>query len=381
MNKPMLEAIATLVGTVIGAGIFAIPYVVAKAGFFTGMIDIVILGVIVTLISLYLGEITLRTKGKHQLTGYTERYLGKWGKRLMAFSMIFGIYGALLAYLIGEGESLFAIFGIASPLLFSIIFFIIMAALIYSGLKAIETSELYAVPVIIIIVIIIAILGLSHVNAANLAELSLAKIFIPYGVVLFALGGTAAIPEMREELAKNEKHLKNAILIGMAIPLLIYLLFAFITVGITGLATTQVATIGLGNMLGEKMILFGNIFAVFAMLTCFLSLGFALFEMYNYDFKLHKSTAWIFTCFVPLAMFIFLRNITGFATVIEVAGAIGMGVAGVLIVLMAWRAKKMGNRKPEFSLTKNKILGIILMAIFLFGMVYEILRILGMNSF
>ena len=74
------------------------------------------------LVNLMAGEIVLRTKKQHQLTGYAEKYLGKWGKRLMMFSMAFSIYGALTAYLIGEGEVLKAIFRWGDPLWYSIIF-------------------------------------------------------------------------------------------------------------------------------------------------------------------------------------------------------------------------------------------------------------------
>ena len=37
MKLDFWEAVATVVGTIIGAGIFGIPYVVAKAGFLTGI--------------------------------------------------------------------------------------------------------------------------------------------------------------------------------------------------------------------------------------------------------------------------------------------------------------------------------------------------------
>jgi amino acid permease len=33
MNKRFYEATATLIGTVVGVGIFGVPYVVAKSGF------------------------------------------------------------------------------------------------------------------------------------------------------------------------------------------------------------------------------------------------------------------------------------------------------------------------------------------------------------
>ena len=40
-KKRLFEAVSTLVGCVIGAGILGIPYVVAKAGFVTGLVNIV----------------------------------------------------------------------------------------------------------------------------------------------------------------------------------------------------------------------------------------------------------------------------------------------------------------------------------------------------
>ena len=109
MNKKLLGASSILIGTMIGAGLLAIPYIISQAGFWIGMLDLVIIAIILTTIHLYLGEITLRTKGFHQLTGYAERYIGKTGKKIMFIAMILGVYGALVAYLIGEGYALSAI--------------------------------------------------------------------------------------------------------------------------------------------------------------------------------------------------------------------------------------------------------------------------------
>ena len=64
--------------------------------------------------------------------------------------------------------------------------------------------------------------------------------------------------------------------------------------------------------------------------------------------------------------------------VIGITGAVAGGLAGILTILMAWKAKKLGNRKPEYSITKNRVLGIVLILIFLIGMGYEILRISGL---
>ncbi|MBW2978378.1 GerAB/ArcD/ProY family transporter [Candidatus Woesearchaeota archaeon] len=366
-KKSALQAIAILVGTIIGAGILGIPYVVAQAGFFTGIATIIVLGIVVLLLYLYMGEIVLRTKGFHQLTGYAQRYLGKWGRRLMTFTMVFGIYGALIAYIMGEGQALAAIFG-GAPILYSLIFFIVVSIIIYIGIKAVGESELWMVLVTIGIVIILALLSSPFIATKNFTSFNPAKIFIPYGVVFFALLGAAAIPEMKEELVRNEKKLKRSIIIGASIPIIIYLIFTFIVVGVTGLQTTEVATIGLGEIIGSRVILIGNLFAVLTMATSFLTLGLALKEMYNYDYKINHFMSWGLTCFIPLA--IALSNVTTFIKAIGIAGVVAGGIEGILIVLMAFRAKKLGNRKPEYSVKLNKLVAALIIAIFILGAIF-----------
>ena len=293
------EAIAVLVGTVIGAGVLGIPYVIAKSGFITGAVMIVIIGLAIMITNLCLGEVVLRTPGNHQLTGYAEKYLGKAGKKLMTFTMIFGIYGALIAYIIGEGVALSEIFSITSRQA-SLLFFAFMAFVIFVGLKMIKKLELILSFIVLSIVLLISAFSFNWIDLTNLATFNIRNIFIPYGVILFSFLGAAAVPEMKEILVKQRKKLKKAIIIGSIIPFVAYLIFALVVVGVTGLNTTQIATIGLGNLIGNYMIIFGNLFAIFAMGTSFLTLGLALKEMYNYDYNLSKTKAWLLTCFVPL---------------------------------------------------------------------------------
>lgn len=374
-KKHFLQAIATLVGTVIGAGIFAIPYVIAQAGFITGIIDIVLIGLAVLTINLYMGEITLRTPGFHQLSGYAYIYLGKIGKMIMSYAMIFGIYGALTAYMLGEGEALFAIFNVWSPMVFTLIFFAIMAYLLYVGLKAVEESELGMVPIIIIISAIIILLSLFKFDVDNLLHFNWMNVFLPYGVILFAFGGTVSIPEMREVLVKNEGLLKRSIIIGSMIPMAIYAIFSLVVVGVTGIDTTQVATIGLGELIGNHMVIFGNLFVIFAMATSFLALGLALKEMYIFDFKMKNIKAWLLTLVPPLI--VVLLGFNSFIKAIQISGSFAFGIEGILIVLMYWRAKKHCGRHPEYKISKIKLLGYALIVLFSLGILYQILDLTG----
>ncbi len=49
-DKNFWLAVFSLVGTTIGAGIFSLPYVFAKAGFFVGLAELIVLVFIVLLI-------------------------------------------------------------------------------------------------------------------------------------------------------------------------------------------------------------------------------------------------------------------------------------------------------------------------------------------
>ena len=109
-GKNSLLAVGSLIGTIIGAGVFGIPYVVAKSGILISLFYFLILGALVLFLHLCLGEVVLRTKEKHRLVGYTEKYLGKKAKILVTISVIIGTVGALLVYIILGGDFLKIIF-------------------------------------------------------------------------------------------------------------------------------------------------------------------------------------------------------------------------------------------------------------------------------
>lgn len=367
------ETIAILIGTTIGAGIMGIPYVVARAGIAAGLINIFLLGAVILLINLYVGEICLRTKKTHQLAGFAELYLGKNGKTLMAITSFFSIVGALVAYIIGIGQVLAAVFS-GNAFIYSLGFFVFGALIVYFDLYAVKKAELYLN--IFVLAIIAAIIAVCFFNfnpsAVPFEKLSIANLFIPYGVILFAFVGASAIPEMEVVIKNNKKQLRKAIIIGTLIPFVVYLLFMIAVIGVTGINTTEVATIGLGQKIGQYMILLGNLFPLFSMSTSFFILGLALKWMLHFDYKFSRVISWAITCFVPLALF--LTGAKSFIQVIGITGAVAGGMEGILLVLIARQAKKKGEVKPEYSIPLPLILMIILIVLFAFGILYQFVK-------
>lgn len=375
------EAVATVVGMIIGAGILGIPYVISEAGFLTGILIIIFLGAVVTLLYLYMGEIILRTHGDHQLSGYAEKYLGKTGKLLMTLSFVVLIYGALTAYLIGEGQVLSTLLG-GNYVFYMLVFFVFAAALVYAGLKTVGRSELVMNIIMVFIILVIIGILIPHIKAPNLAHFNITKFFIPFGVILFSLLGLPALPEAKELLKNKEKYLKKVIIISMSIVIFVYILFAAVVVGSVGPAkfaalspNERIATVALGNIAGSNVFLFANIFAVVAMATSFLAVALASKEMFVFDFKLNHKFAWFLTCFIPLG--IALSNVTNFIQVMSIVGII-IGIFDVvLVVAMAHRAKRLGKRKPEYQIKMHPLISAFLIAVFLIAVLRFFLRFLS----
>ncbi len=372
-DKKFFYAIATLIGTIVGVGMFGIPYVVAKSGFLVGLSYLVILGSIVLIIHLLYGEITLRTPGKHRFPGYVQEYLGRKGKSIVTFTSIFGLTGALLAYIIIGGEFLW---GLLSPafggnvIFYSLAFFIFGALCTYFGIRSIGKSELIMVCFLIFVILILFVGTFSSVKIDNLNTLDLKFMFLPYGVILFALLGASIIPEVREVLQGSEKKLKKVIFWGAFIPVIIYILFTFLVVGVTGKNTSSEALIGLKNILGDKLFSLGLVFGFLAVATSFLTLGLTLKKIYWYDFKINKNISWALASFIPLIFF--LAGVNNFIAIIGLTGAVLGGIDGIILILIHRKARSLGKRKPEYSIKLPFWIGYLLILMFSLGIAYQI---------
>ncbi len=368
-DKKFFFAISILLGTIVGAGIFGIPYVIAKSGIIPGFFYFLILGGAVLLIHLFFGEIVLRTKEKHRLVGYAQKYLGNWGRILITISTILGLTGALLAYIILSGDFLKIIFSFLNlpSFYFSLMFWAILSYFIFRGIKLIAPAELFMNIAFFFIIFLIFCFALPKLNLQNFTLINFEHIFLPYGVILFSLVGWIAVPVISETFKNPEerKNLKKVIISAILIVIFLYFLFALAVIGVSGKNTTPEVFQGLLPYLGQKIIIFGALFGIFAIVTSFLILGNYFKNTLFYDYKIPRWISASIACGLPLILFLI-----GFREFIEVSGFVGtiIGVIeGGAIVLIFKKAKLLGNRCPEYSLKIPSILLYFLIAIFILG--------------
>lgn len=364
-------AVCILICTIIGAGFLGIPYVAMQSGFSIALLHLIVIGIIITISMLYLGEIMLRTKEPHHLIGYAEKYLGKKGKNLMSFSLIFGIYSALTAYILAQGESWsHLLFGTSSySLQAGIIFWLVLSLISYSGLKALKEAEPLGVSIVSILIFSIALITFNKIEISNLNYINTSQLLAPFGVILFAFLGFSALPEVLRSLGTKKYDLKKTIIFAHLFVFTIYIFFTALVLGYKGLSTPEIATLALG----KPFILLG----ILTILTASLSLSVALSDSYRIDLKKTKIKSWIYTILVPLLAFIIINTtkIAGFTTLLSIGGVISGGISLMLIMSMIKKAKKKSERNPEYSLPYNNILSWIINILIITGIIFEVIKL------
>ncbi|MCA9487338.1 MAG: hypothetical protein KC516_00035 [Nanoarchaeota archaeon] len=368
-DSKFYSAVSVLVGTCIGAGVLGIPYVAAQSGFFLALVYLFFIGGIILLVNLYLGEVALRTKGDHQLIGYAKKYLGKSGKHVMEFATVFGIYAALVAYMLGIGRSIsFLAFGNFSyELLFGVLFGIFMSFLIKGGLNSLKKFEKMGVIIILSLLVAILVVFVGKIQLSNLLTFNSKNILLPFGVILFALMSFQSISQVKLVLKGKEKSLKKVLFVGTLISLFFYIIFTFVVVGFKGIETPDVATLALGSV----FVFLG----IFTMFTSYLAGGNALVENFMFDERYGKTFSWFLASIIPIFIFVSTRffSFFSFTEILSLGGVVSGGILGLLILFMIRKAKLIGKRKPEYSIPVKWIWILILGIVFAFGVLREIL--------
>jgi len=372
-DKKFLHATALLVGTMVGVGIFGIPFAFAKAGFWVGVAWLAGLALVTVTYDLAFAELTLSTQGVHHIPGYASIWLGPWARRLSLIGLMLSGYGTLLAYMIVAGEFLHNILSqyiAVNPDLYSILFAAVWSIFIVARLRTVAAIDLAVAAMFGATVLLITALGIRHIDWGNLQGLTSVYWFLPYGVVMFALSGANAIPLQRQLLAGREKLLRPVIITAVVFVTLLYLIFALVVVGVSGDVTSPDALGGLYDILGNGVVILGSLFGIMTISTSFLMMGTTLFETFHVDYRLRAASAWLLVAVPPVIFF--ASGLRNFIDVIGLIGAVAVGLLAIVILASYVKAKKFALRKPEWTLGLPSMAAWALAALFVGGIVYTL---------
>lgn len=167
-RKRFALATAQLVGTIVGVGVFGVPYALSQVGVLPGILYFAVLGGIQLLQHLFFAEAAIACPDKLRLPGLVERYLGRRAKHLAGVSMTFGYWMSILAYMIVGGTFLHVLL---SPYLggevfaYQIAWLAVVASIVYVGLKLVARIGFVTTTGVALAMLTIIGVGLPHVHA------------------------------------------------------------------------------------------------------------------------------------------------------------------------------------------------------------------------
>ncbi len=330
------SAVLTLIGSIIGVGIFGVPYAFSRSGVLPAIIYLVVLASVQLMQHLYYAEAAIACPVPLRLVGLVERYLGRRAKAVAAAAIMLGFWGALLAYMVVGGtflSNLLSPFFGGVPLLYQIGWAAVGAGLIYLGLGFVTRIGTVVTTGMILAMAVILYLGLPHVRLENYLPLvSGHDLLLPYGILLFSLSGLPAILEMEDILKGKHENYRKAIVIGTLSAATLVASFSLTVLGVTGAATTTEAVKGLQAVLGPGIAKVGAIAGLLAVTAAFFASATNLRNTFRYDYKFSQFWSWMLTVVPPFTLM--LLGVKDFVTIVGFTGAVFSGTSAILVALL-----------------------------------------------
>ncbi len=341
MIKPYLQGAGLFIGLIFGAGIFALPFVVIKAGLFWGIVHFTVTFLLILFFHLLYADIACSVEGKHRFIGYAGLILGKRARQAAFIVTVVTYYGGLLVYGILGGIFISNFFNNYSPFFFTISFFAVGGILVFFKLDKIASVNFYLTIPLIGFAFYLFFVCFPHINFDNFSfgEVSPFKNafwFLPYGVWVFSLSGLGAVPQARDLFCVDKtsalKSLRRLILLSSLLIVFCYWLFIFSVVGISGISTTEDTFSGMSSVLGGVTLL-GSLIGFLAVFTSFLALAADLRDNFHLDLKIPRAVSWSLAVFPPFLMFLF--GVKNLMMILQIVGTFGLGFTGMMIIFMA----------------------------------------------
>ncbi|WP_118846056.1 aromatic amino acid transporter [Haemophilus haemolyticus] len=386
MNKTVGSTLL-VAGTMIGAGMLAMPLTSAGIGFGFTLVLLLGLWALLTFSALLFVELYQTAESDAGIGTLAEQYFGKIGRIIATAVLIIFLYALIAAYVSGGGSLLKDLlpesFGDkVSVLLFTVIF----GSFIVIGTHSVDKINRVLFFVMLAAFAVVLSLMLPEIKFDNLMATPIdnALIISASPVFFTAFGFHGSIPSLNKYLDGNVKALRISILVGSAITLCAYILWQMSTHGLltqneflqilkedatlNGLVKATLAITG-SNMIAGAV----KLFSTLALVTSFLGVGLGLLECIedllkrSFNISAGRISLGLMTFIPPLVFALFYPE--GFILALGYAGQMFAFYAVVLPVSLVWKARRAHTNLPykvwggNLTLIIVLVLGVIITSI------------------
>ncbi|MCB1181452.1 MAG: amino acid permease [Chlamydiia bacterium] len=386
----ILGGILLLSGSCIGAGMLALPVSTGLGGFFPSLLWFVVAWLFMTTTSLLLLEANLALGYDLSLISLAEKTLGPIGKILTWFFFLFLFYSLSIAYIAASGGILqgviFDFFQIPfPPWAGSLIFTAIFSVFLIIGTRSVDYLNRFLM--VGLFIAYFALLGIGSFYSK--LELLLAHHFsysiAALPVIIISFGFHNMIPSLAMYFKGDPRRLRTTIIIGSFIPLVIYLLWQAVMLGIIpaqgraglldALDKGQAATEALRSIVqGNIVVYVAQIFALFAIMTSFLTQSLSLVDFLADGLKIPKEkfgrVVLVGLTLIPPFLFAFLYPGI-FIRALNMAGGFSAVILfGIFPALMIWviRYKQKEEAPPILPSGRVILIIVVFVAVAIFSL-------------
>lgn len=391
MNSKMIGGILFIPATAIGAGMLALPVVTGFAGFWPTTLCFVFYWLLMTYSALLMVEVNLwmAKPGSNMITmaGVT---LGNGGRAVSWLAYLFLLYALTTAYLAGSGamikEYAKDLLGMDVPQSIDALpLIVVFAFLVYRGAHAVDYLNRILMAAFFVVFAVMVIFLTPHVNSALLSPSNFGAIWVGLSTIATAFGFHVIIPTLTVYLDRDVKMIKKVILMGSMIPLVFYLVWQVLVLGIVPLEGPVSLTVAyqegtngadiLSRYLGHGFLAeLARAFSLLAVVTSFLGVAMSLCDFFADGFKIPKSplgNLLLVAMAVIPPFFIAKTDPRIFLEALDVAGAFGVIFLLVLFpALMVWKGREKFGAGSIYQTPggKGALFVVILISLILIGL-------------
>ena len=358
MYKNILLPASMMAGTIIGAGMFSLPFAFLRSGLIAGFSFLFLFALLYAIIYFIYSDIILKTEGDHRFIGYAKIYLGTtgfWSAFLISLVQLFFV---LTIYLI-LAPSFTKIFIGGSNLSHLLFFWIIGSLVILLSVRKIALSEFIIVAGMFLIILMVFLFGGFNINLNFLKNISFgSNAFFAVGPVLFALSGTLAVPEVvsyfsaiggslpagkhgasgGKESGVSLTSLKKSLALGSFLSALAY---AGFVVGILGLSKviSEDAVSGLIGFVPQWFLIALGILGFLSLISSYIVVGLNVRKILEKDFSFPSFWAMSLVVFIPPILY--FLGFQSFVGAVSFMGSVFTPIEILLLVLIWLRVRKL----------------------------------------
>jgi tyrosine-specific transport protein len=381
-----------LAGTAIGGGMLALPVLTGAGGFLPAVVIYILCWLFMTATGLLLLEVFLWSKEEVNIVSMAKMTLGLPGKIAAWILYLFLFYSLTTAYVSGGGglvKDLFEAFDQKGtpPWLGPLIFVLIFAPFVASGAKSVDRINRVLMAGLILSFLIFIVLGIQHIEIDYLSRFSWPLALIATPVVFTSFGFQGTVPSITNYLERNPHKVKKAIIWGTTLPLLTYIIWEVLILGVVPIEQLeqaklqgQTAVAPLKNILHIPWLYkIGEFFAFFAIVTSFLGVTLGLLDFMSDGLKIKKNLPGrlllSLIIYIPPLTFAMI-NPCLFLNALHYAGGLGCALLlGLLPILMVWRGRYILKFKSVYALFGGRVLLTLLILFVLFELIVMLVKI------